>query len=171
MKSNLLTILALALALTACTQQQLNEAEQVALPIAETAAIAAASYYGVPPNTTTAITGAVNSLWGAYAQAQAGQPVSQGAVNATIGNAIQQAIPAGTSPSKTVLALQAAATMLQQVQPTAATPAPSGVPVSLWNSSPALRGNVRSLGDQLRERLDRDARQMRQGERQFYWGK
>jgi len=53
MKSKILTILAAALALGACTTAQLNQAEAIARPLATAAVTAAASYYGVPPSDTT----------------------------------------------------------------------------------------------------------------------
>jgi hypothetical protein len=157
--SSKFSLFIISLILLGCTQAQLNQAAQIAVPLAETATVAAGAYYGVPPTTSQAIIGGVNSLWGAYQQAQAGQPVSQGAVSASVGNAIQQAT-AGLPQSKQTAALQAAATLLQaQVKP-AVTPA--GVPVSLWNSSPTLRNNVQSLSEELHRRLERDARKSRE---------
>lgn len=104
--------LACALALFGCTTAQLNTAETIALPIAEATAVATGAYFGVPPTATIALEGAVNSLWGAYQQAQAGQPVAQGAISSTIGNAITASIPAGTTQSAKIVALQQAANIL-----------------------------------------------------------
>jgi hypothetical protein len=122
MKSKPIAIL-VAVIVGGCSTVQLNQAEQIALPIAEAAAVAAGAYYGVPPSTSTAVVAAANDLWGAYQQAQAGQPVNQGALEGSVGNAIQQSIPAGTSQSKTVAALQAAATLMQNQSKTAPPPA------------------------------------------------
>lgn len=118
----------LAIVLFGCTQAQLNTAEEIAIPIAESAAVAAGAYYGVPPSATQAVIGGANSLWGAYQMAQAGQPVAQGAVSTSIGNAIQGAT-AGLTQTKKVAALQAAATLLQQQAPATAVAKPA---VSLW---------------------------------------
>lgn len=109
-------LIATSLLLAGCTTAELQTAETIAKPIALAAASAAGAYLGVPPTATQAGIVAFNSLWGAVAQVQAGQPASAGAVAPAIGNAIQAAIPAGAT-SKTQLAVLAAAASLVQPSP------------------------------------------------------
>jgi len=73
---------------------------------------AAANYYHLPPNDAQVLIAASSSLWGAGQQAQAGQPVAQGATAAPIGNAIAAFIPAGAQPNATAAVLQQAATLV-----------------------------------------------------------
>jgi len=84
----------------------------VAKPIADAAIVAAAAHYGVPPSSSTAVIAAVDSIWGAYIQAQNGQPVDQGATAPEIGRAISSNVPAGATPAQTTAILQAAAQAL-----------------------------------------------------------
>lgn len=103
-------ILAASIALLpACQNGQITPQGAAVLNIAEAAIVAAAASKGVPPSSSTAIITALNSIWGAYAQAQAGQPVAQGASTVAIGQAIASNIPAATPASQLPALLQAAA--------------------------------------------------------------
>jgi len=83
-----------------------------AKPIADAAIVAAAAHYGVPPSSSTAVIAAVDSIWGAYVQAQRGQPVDQGATVPAIGRAISSNVPADATPAQATAMLQAAANVL-----------------------------------------------------------
>lgn len=116
----------------------------IAQPLADAALTAGAAYEGVSPTTTQAAVTAFNSLWGAYAQAQAGQPVDAGAVSQSVGAAIASAIPAGTSQNKTLAALQAAANSLasQAKAASVSTPAPAASSAAAHRPSGRLAGPV-----------------------------
>lgn len=101
-------ILALCLLLSACTTAQLNTAATIAVPIAEAAAVAAGAYFGVPPSATQALILAGNSLWGAYKQAQAGQPIADGAAVPSVGAAIAQAMPSAPPAQQAAILASAA---------------------------------------------------------------
>lgn len=109
MKPRILILATIALA--SCSS--LTPSQQSAAQGLATIAIqAAAAKYGVSPTETQAITTASNSLFGMAAQAQASQPVAQGASNVAIGNAVAAQVPAGT-PDQTAALLQAAAVAAQ----------------------------------------------------------
>lgn len=77
-----LRILALALFFTGCSTAQLNTAQAIIDPIAVAFVSGYVQQYGVPSALTTAVlTPILNDAWGMVAQAQAGQPVAQGAAN------------------------------------------------------------------------------------------
>lgn len=98
------------LLLVACTtlSPQQSALINTAKPIASAALAAAAAKYGVSPETTQLV---IDSLWGAAASAQSGQPVASGAATPAIGTAIAANTPAGTPDAKAAL-LQAAASSL-----------------------------------------------------------
>jgi len=101
----------LALSLAGCaslTPEQVSTAQA----LSSIAIGAAASYYHLPPNDAQVLIAASSSLWGAGKQAQAGQPVAQGATAAPIGNAIASAIPAQATPNQSAAILQQAATLV-----------------------------------------------------------
>lgn len=108
MKRPILALVSIV-ALCACSTTQLSTAEAIAKPIADAALTAAAAHYGVPPTATQAVLTAADSLWGAMAQAQAGQPVAQGASVPSVGAAIAAALPATTSNAQAAALLQSAA--------------------------------------------------------------
>jgi hypothetical protein len=108
------TTIALSLFLFGCSTVQLQNAAAIARPIADAALIAAASYYGLPPDSSRAAVAAFDSLWGAVAQVQAGQPAAHGAVSPSVGNAIQGALPIGTGTDQTAALLEAAAKLVKK---------------------------------------------------------
>jgi len=81
----------------------------VARPLAEAAVVAAAAHYGVPPSSSMAAIAAVDSIWGAYIQAQNGQAVAQGSTVPAIGQAIASKLPANATQAQAMSILQSAA--------------------------------------------------------------
>lgn len=127
MKTKLTALIACFL-IGACANQ--NQAVQLGQALTPIAIAAASAYLKLPPTSSTAINNAANQLWGMYAQAQAGQPISQGSAIAALGAAVASAIPAGTSQSQIIAALQTAATLAQN---NAATPSPVPKNAYRWN--------------------------------------
>lgn len=113
MKSKYATI-ALSLLLFGCTTTQLQNAAAIARPIADAALLGAANYYGLPPDSSRVAVAAFDSLWGAVAQVQAGQPAAAGATAPQIGSAIQGALPLGTGTDQTAALLAAAAKLVKK---------------------------------------------------------
>lgn len=86
--------LGICIFLTACTTQQLNTAQSIVDPIAVAFVSGYAQQYGLPPALTSAVlTPLLNDGWGMVAQAEAGQPVAQGAARPAVGNAVAATNP------------------------------------------------------------------------------
>lgn len=84
----------LALTLVGCTTAQLNTAQSIVDPVAVAFVSGYAQQYGVPPALTSAVlTPLLNDGWGMVAQAEAGQPVAQGASRPAVGNAVAATNP------------------------------------------------------------------------------
>jgi len=95
------------LLLTACSTTQLNQTRAIADPLVAAAVRGYASSHGVPPELTDSlVTPLQNSFWGMLAQAQAQQPIAQGAAEPAVGVAVAKA--AAQSPTPTVTQLQTA---------------------------------------------------------------
>lgn len=100
MKILKLTFVLAALLVTSCTTSQIATTRMIADPIVSAVVSGYAATYGVPPPLTQGVVGIVqNQLWGMLAQAEAKQPVAQGASIPKVGAAVAQVTSASNTPA------------------------------------------------------------------------
>lgn len=98
------SVLILALSFAGCTTAQLAQTRAIADPLVSAAVAGYAQTYGVPPVITQGVTGVIqNEFWGLLAQAQAKQPIAQGASIPAVGTAVAAAASKSNTPTVTQL--------------------------------------------------------------------
>lgn len=105
----------LPLLLLGCSTAHLNQTRTITDPLVVAAVSAYASEYGVPPAlTNTFVVPLQNQFWGMLAQANAKQPIAQGADIPAVGSAVAKAVASDNSGQPTTALLLNAISTLKK---------------------------------------------------------